>query len=341
MKLCLKILAIVVIAASTYSLIGCSAPAGFSYQNVTIALSAQCSDCPAGISFNPNYPVPATNGTQQTTAIPAGAVLTMDNQGEGGVIELLATVTNAPASSITWSIYPQPNLGSIDANPSGTSTPVGESGSSVGSFVTPGGSTTTASGPTAYYSQGGIPVYGGAALVQANALGIPQGDVMIVASVPSDPNNPSAVVTYNQLVQIYNGSTAQGPPTTYLTPKTPTTPAGLTNPVVTVPHNGGTYAFYGGTVGAGACLTTATCGTLPLYSTDNTSIWEVGPTPYSLTTAVIGGNASLGTISTTGVYTAPATIPTTAVTGTAGEVVVIVASHLVPTVATYAYVGIN
>ena len=76
---------------------------------------------------------------------------------------------------------------------------------------------------------------------------------------------------------------------------------------------------------------------------DNSSVWEVGPAPYSLATAIPGGNSLYGTITQQGVYTAPATIPTTTNSFTTinGEVVVIVTSHLVPTVATYAYVAIN
>ena len=38
MKLCLKILALATIAATTYSMVSCAAPASFSYQNVAITL---------------------------------------------------------------------------------------------------------------------------------------------------------------------------------------------------------------------------------------------------------------------------------------------------------------
>jgi hypothetical protein len=335
MKLCLKILAIAVTAAFTYSLIGCAAPPTYSYSNVSVSLTAGCTDCPLGITFNPAYPVPSTNGTATSATIPAGAVLTAPNTGEGGTVTFYANVTNAPSNDVTWTIYPTPNLSGITVLPTGTTTPVGESGNPLGTI-------NAASGNTIYYTVPGVPVYSGAALVQAQALGIPQGDVLLQVAAPNDPANPASVTTFNQLIQVYGGSNSQGPPSTYLTPHTPTTPSGLTNPVVTVPHTT-SYAFYGGTVGAAPCSTTTACGTSPLYTTDNGTVWAVGPAPYSLSTAIAGGNATYGTISTSGVYTAPAVIPSTTNSSTTitGEVVVYAISHLVPTTATYAYVGIN
>ncbi len=104
MKLCLKILAVASIAVFTYPITSCSGPAGFSYQNVAISLSQvpiQCSDCPGGITFNPADPAALT--------MPLGG-------GQGGTVLITATVTNAPAN-ITWTIFPQPNLGSIDSPP--------------------------------------------------------------------------------------------------------------------------------------------------------------------------------------------------------------------------------
>jgi hypothetical protein len=66
-----------------------------------------------------------------------------------------------------------------------------------------------------------------------------------------------------------------------------------------------------------------------------------------VSTAVVGGNATWGNISTTGVYTAPATIPATS-TGTAiaGEVVVYAFTHSscaagACSLGAYAYVGID
>jgi hypothetical protein len=332
MKLCLKILAVAVITASTYSLTSCSAPSGYSYKNVSISLAAFCSDCAQGgivVFYNPSYPLPPN---------PGSVVLMPGGGGQGGVNTYVATVTNAPATNITWTIYPQPNLNSITQLPTGTTTPVTESGSSVG--------TLNASGNTAYYTApSSPPVYSGAALQQANAMGIPQGDILLVATVPSSPSDPTQVATATQLIQSYNTSSSQGPPATYMVPKTSTSPAGQTQPEVTVPRNS-SYAFYGGAVGAQPCFNTAACtaqGQSVVNSTDNTVIWEVGPAPFALTTAIPGGNSIYGTISPQGVYTAPATIPTTTNSATTinGEVVVYVVSHLVTNVSSYAYVGVN
>jgi hypothetical protein len=337
MKLCLKLLAIVVIAASTYSLTGCSAPPSFSYKNVSISITSFCSDCAAGATlnggttYNPAYPLPPN----------PGSVILMPNTGEGGTTTFVANVTNAPQTNVSWTVYPTGNLSDIKTLPSGTSTPVGESGNPLGTI-------NAASGNTATYSVPGPPIYSGAALLQAQQLGIPQGDILLVASVPVDPANPSVVATQSQLIQVYGGSNAQGPPSTYLTPQTLTTPSGQTQPVVTVPRNT-SFAFYGGTVGAGPCTSAATCGTgVPINTVDNTSVWEVGPAPYSLSTAVVCMTPGLttcpyGTITQQGVYTAPSVIPTPTneFTTISGEVVVVVVSHLVPTIASYAYVAVN
>jgi hypothetical protein len=323
MKLCLKILAIVIIAASTYSIIGCAAPASFSYQNVAITLSVQCADCPA-ITYNPAQP----------------SVLLEPNSGQGGVYLFTAQVTNAPAN-ITWNVYPTPNLSEPGVLPTGTA-PTGTTGGPA-EFNPAVGTVSAASGNTAYFTQNGVPVYTGASLLQAQALGIPQGDTLLVASVPSDPNNPSAVATASVLIQHFNGSTVQGPPSVFLTPRTPLTPAGLVNPVVTVSHlaPNNTFQFVGGVVGAAPCLTVTTCtiqGTLyPTNTTDNTPVWEVGPAPFSLSTAIpctVPATCPYGTISSTGLYTAPTVIPAT-------QPVVVLVSHLVPTVNAFAYVAVN
>jgi hypothetical protein len=82
----------------------------------------------------------------------------------------------------------------------------------------------------------------------------------------------------------------------------------------------------------------------PLLTTDNTAVWEVGPTPFSLSTAFVcttpGLSCPFGTISQTGLYTAPAAIPPTPSGGVANEVVVYVISQLAGTVDSYAYVGL-
>ncbi len=327
MKFSLKILAIAVIAATTCSLTSCSAPSGFSYSNIGIAISITCSDCPAGIVYNPALPQPPASGS----------AVYVPTAGEGGTILLTAAVTNAPPANVTWTIYPQPNLTIPNQPPTSTTGSPGAGTSSVGSFNTPGNiNSSTATGANVYYSQGGIPVYSGAALQQAEALGIPQGDVLIVASVPSDPNNPSATVSTSQLVQVFNGS-SPAPPTVYLSPVTPTTPAGLTDSVAFVPR-GTSFQFYGGAVGDPPCVTSAACGSNPLNTTDNTVTWEVGGT---VATVVPGGSTTYGTISSTGLYTAPVAIPPTNSPLLAGQVVVICASHALSTVTKIAYVTVQ
>jgi len=359
MKFCFRILALATIAATAYSVIGCSAPAGFSYQNVAISLTASCSDCPQGVTFNPAYPVPANanNGGQNASTIPVGAVVTAPVGGtgqEGAVVSFYASVSNAPATNVTWTIYPTPNLADIDTLPTGTAPAgdangPGEQGSAVGQVQ-------VASGSSVYYSTpSGIPIYTGAALEQANAMGIPQGDILLVASVPDSPSNPSSVATLGQLIETYGKSTTVGPPVSYLTPSTPTTPSGQTQPVVTVTH-ATSYAFYGGVAGVAPCFNAAACGTSPIGTVNDTAVWAVGPASESLSTAVVGGAVTVGGVTTypygsitqAGVYTAPATIPptcsstvTTNCTSIANEVVVYVWSQAAPTVASYAYVGIN
>lgn len=326
MKLCFKVVALLITAGAVYSVIGCSAPAGFSYQNVSVTLSVECGDCPA-IIYNPAYPAPAAVGQPA----PPGSVVTEPSSGQGGVYLFTAHVTNAPAN-VTWALYPTPNPTDPTA-PTGTSAPVTESGSQVGTI-------SAASGNTAYYTQNGVPIYTGAALQQAQALGIPQGMVLLTASVPADPNDPSKVVTASQLIQIFGGGSTQGPPVAYLVPRTPTTPAGITTPVISVTR-GTSFQFYGGIVGAAPCTSTAACLIAgvqnPINTVDDGAVWEVGPSPFSLATAVQCTTPALcpyGTISQTGLYTAPATPP--AITP-----VVVLVSHYVPTVNAYAYVGVQ
>lgn len=325
MKSSVKILAAAMLTAAAVSLTSCSAPNGYSYSNIGITISVACSDCPA-IAYNPTYPQPPA----------AGSAVYMANGGQGGTIALTAAVTNAPPSSVTWSIYPTPNLTTPNPPPTSGSGSPSPSGSAVGTFNTPSGvSNTTATGAVAYYSNGGIPIYSGLALQQAQALGIPQGDVLVVATVPSDPNNPSATVSLGQLIQIYNSSSTT--PTIYLSPAEPTSPAGLTSSVVSVTRNK-TFQFYGGAAGEQPCLTANACGSNPLYTADNTVIWEVGATPQSATATCNTpgvGNCPYGWVSSTGLYTAPPTVPS------GGQAAVVVASHFLQTITKFAYVGIN
>ena len=334
MKLCFKILAVAIIAVITYPLSSCSAPAGYSYQNVSISIATQCTDCPAGNTYNPAAPT---------------VYMMAPGGGQGGDAEFSATVTNAPAANITWQLYPLPNLASVFTSQTGTTTPVGESGSQVGTFVAPSSNPTTATGPNVYYlSPGSVPVYGGAALEQTQSFqwyyngqlqtGIPQGDVLLVATVQTDPNNPSVTVSQGQLVQVYNPANTSSP-TVYLTPHSGLSPANQTQPVINVAR-GASYQFYGGTVGSAPCLpptgATLCANGAASFTTDNASIWEVCPAPFALTTCITNGNATLGTITQTGLYTAPTTIPNPLP-------VVFVTSHFNPSISNqsnYAYVGV-
>jgi hypothetical protein len=332
MKLCLKILAIAVIAVSTYSLIGCAAPQSFSYQNVTVSITAQCADCEnfgVVVIYNPAFPQPP---------LPGSVAYMTPGGGPGGNALFTAAITNAPSTNVTWAIFPTPNLGSINNPPSGTSFPVGESGSSVGTI-------TAASGNTALYSApSGPPIYTGAALAQAQALGIPMGDVLLVASVPVDPSNPANVVTGSALVQVVNNTSA---PTPYLFPHTNTTPANITTPAVTVARNT-SFQFLGGVVGAIPCTQSTACiaqFTPVVNSANNNPVWMVCPgATFALTNCIpvvngISGNATVGTVTQTGLYTAPAAIPASAST----PIVLVTAQEAATITNTqnFAFVGIN
>ena len=140
------------------------------------------------------------------------------------------------------------------------------------------------------------------------------------------------------MIQIYGSSFPGSTP--YLTPHTPTTPTGLTNPVVTVARNT-SYQFYGGVVNTGPCTSAAQClinGTQYVTNTtDNKAIWEVCPAPITIATCVNGGNTTLGTITQSGLYTAPATIPNPLP-------VVLIVPETSPTIinaSNYAYVLVN
>lgn len=359
MKLCLRIFAVAIIAATSISLIGCAGPAGYSYQNVTVTLTPFCEDCPNGVIYNPAFPVPspssggfsigvgAAGGSAGSGGAPAlpGSVLLQPNAGPGGVFWFQADVTNAPAN-VTWNLFPTPDLGDITVLPSGGSTPVG---GTAGNNLYNYGSYVSASGNIAYFSQTGIPTYtGGPALQQALAMGIPQGDVLIQATVPSDPANPSSVAAANLLVQMYNpGTNTVGQ--LQMFPRTPTNPTGLTTSVATIPR-GTSFQFTGYFVGDSPCLSTSACNAVyqgaPINTTDNTVIWLVGSanTTYGgQANATIGGLVNgqpgpYGTITQTGLYTAPAVIPISGY-----QPIIVMESHAVPTLnpAPIAYVTIQ
>jgi len=336
MKLCLKISVVAIVAALTFSMIGCSNPNGFSYQNVSISLTEFCNYSCSAIAYDPNNP---------------------------GVWEIAqteyfftATAYNAP-QNFTWALYPTENLSEPAPYPTGSGIPVGEA--SAGPQDGYLDANPNESGNTVIYYPVNAPVYSGAALVQAQnfqytitytqqtlsvqgvpsittistpATGIPQGDVLLAVSVPSNPGNPAQTYTYYQLMELMGGRNV------YLSPSNPTTPAGLTNSVVTVPH-GTSFQFYGGEVGNGNCTTAASCalnapGYQTINSIDNTVVWEVGSTQ---STAVVGGNSTYGTISTTGLYTAPSEIPV----GSAPQACVVIAADTLLTTSKYAFITIN
>jgi hypothetical protein len=343
----LRILAVAIIAAASISLIGCAGPAGFSYQNVTVTLTPTCQDCPNGIIYNPAFPMPTVVTPTSSPGAPgapspAGSVLLEPNSGPGGVFLFQADVTNAPPN-LTWALYPTPDLGDITVLPSGSGS---IEGGTAGNVFYSYGTIVSASGTNAYFALNGIPAYtGGPALQQALAMGIPQGDVLITASVPSDPANPSSVATARQLIQIFNPT---GSPSLQMFPRTPTNITGLTDSVATVPR-GTSFQFTGYAVGAPPCTSTSACNAIyqgaPLNSTDNTVIWLVGNANTTLGgvgNATIGGLVNgvpgpYGTITQTGLYTAPSVIPLSGY-----QPLIVMESHAVPAVTPpVAYITIN
>src|ERR1035438_18998 len=85
MKL-LRILAVTAVAATSYFLVGCAAPAGFSYQNVTVTLTPFCTDCPNGVFYNPAYPMPTVvtlNSAAAGSPSPPGSVLRSEERRVG------------------------------------------------------------------------------------------------------------------------------------------------------------------------------------------------------------------------------------------------------------------
>jgi hypothetical protein len=312
----MKILAIAIVAASACSLIGCAAPAGFSYQNVKISLAASCSGtpCSAGLMQSPVQP----------------NLILVNNYAECILFD--ATVTNAPPN-FTWTLYPTPNLTTPGLSTS-------ESGSSVGALDSP-------TGVSNYYCENGIPTYTGAALLQAQAMGIQQGQVIMVVSVPIDPSDPTSVASTTEIFQIYSESTPPtGPPAVHLTPVSVTS---AYDPVVVLSHlaPNNTFQFTGFAVGAEPCMTVGSCtseGFTSLLSTDNAVVWAVAPyvisgASFAVGAPVVGGNSTEGTITQTGLYTAPATIPLS--TTTTGPPVVVLESHLAPTIVAYADITVN
>ena len=163
------------------------------------------------------------------------------------------------------------------------------------------------------------------------------GDVLLAVSVPSNPSDPTQSYTYYQLLEITGGRAL------YLIPSTPTNPSGLTTPAVTVPR-GTSFQFYGGGVGNGACGTAATCaaqapGLQNMGSIDNTIVWTVGSSPSTNCISGTGTCTALyGTVSNTGLYTAPSVSPTGVFPFTA---VVVIESNTLLTTTKVAYITVN
>ena len=355
MKLCLKLFVVALVAAFTYSLIGCAAPTGFSYQNVGITLQEFCTYTCTQVTYDPNLQLPAVSSLN-IPAVPYVWQINATNY------YFTATAQNA-VPNFTWALYPTENLTEPNPYPTGGSaTSIGEAspGPTDGYFNAGPGNT----GNTVLYYTPSAPIYTGAALAQAESFkytvsgttqflspqgvpsiitntasmtGIPQGNVLLAVSVPSSATNPAQTYTYYQLMELTTGIRS------YLIPSTPTNPSGLTTPVVTVPR-GTTFQFYGGAVGAGACGTVASCslqavGYQTLNSVDDTVLWEVGS---STSTACVNGTTgcqtTYGTISTSGLYTAPINSPTGSFPFTA---VVVLAPHLALSSTQTAYITVN
>jgi hypothetical protein len=357
MKLCLKILVIAIVAASTLPLMSCAAPATFSYQNVSVALTVSfCSSC-NGLTYLPApYPQPIVVPMQQYQTLLPGTVVEAPQNGasQGACIELTATVTNAPAN-ITWTLYPQAELTIPPGLLSGSGYPISEPIANTGDPVaqsnnpTAIGTINSASGATNYYCIPPTPpVYVGPSLAAAALApepngwilpwtGVPQGDVELVASVPTDPNNPNACANIYSSSCAFAAAVFQvvtlpgGVPTVELFPRTP---SGATNTILTISHlaPNNTFQFDGFAVGASACASSNPTATPPsplcsngqlVNYTDNSLVWQIAPVSPSGTVAYCSPaafspqisncpavNSSVyGTITSSGLYTAPSAIP--------------------------------
>jgi hypothetical protein len=309
MKLCSKLL-VIAILTSTCALISCAGPSNASstYKNVTISLAYYpiCNGCgttgTGGFTYGVNPPgaggitgavicSPASstcliNGseicsTTAQTCVTGGAIEMPPGGGSGSCAELYTTVTNAPFNP-TYTIIPAPVTTNATSN--------------VGTLGVPIGNTVF------YCEANSIPVYSGAQLAQAQAAGLPMGTTEVVVTNPADPNDPTKVVSASL----------------YFAFQTLTVPSGIVAGIlpggnVTVPL-GGTFQFTGYIAGnsgfivpAGAVVPTGGCTVaianvcIPAYQAN-----------YNVN-GVIGGAGTgagqFGTISSTGLYTAPTAYP--------------------------------
>jgi hypothetical protein len=375
MKLCLKILAIAIIAASTFPLMSCAAPATFTYQNVSVALTVTaCASC-NGLTYVPApYPQPIFLPEQQVQQLLPGTITESPAQGGSQLscIQMGAIVTNAPPNVI-WSIYPTPTLTIPFPIPSGGSYPVNEPIDNTGISTaqtnnpTQVGTLNSASGLSNFWCPPPVPIYTGAAL-QSAALapippgwngptwtGVPQGDVEVVAAVPLDPSNPNACAVVTSSTCVYQAALFQVYNLTgvsiLLFPKSSGTVSALT-----LTHGtSNTYQFNGTVVGDAPCLASPVgsvfCANGQLVSyTDNTIVWQIAPSnntgvPTFCSTPVIAPQLSncpatntntYGTITPGGLYTAPPNVPPGGI-----EPVIIAVAHGASATTAPVYITIN
>jgi len=324
MKFCYKILAILAIA-TTCGFISCSSSASYSYQNVGLYITFEGVGYSNTLSYFPNPPgdggiigsvMPqcstVTNlgcyqsGTEycspQSLCQTNGSVLLASGGGAGTCIELFANVTNAPIANVTWTIVPYQS-----------------GGASVGGFNSNGGPITT-TGPNAFYCEpSNPPIYSGAQLAAAIADGIvdangniAQGNTEVIASIPSDPNNPSSVATAHIFFAYQSGAGAGLAVGASPNPNQAITSYNVTSNIV-VPR-GTSQVFTGYVVGIWGYGNPCGITPAPTTSLPGTGlIWGIGSSEANAEVYVAGTNPSLGTIVQTGpntaLYTAPATPP--------------------------------
>lgn len=300
-----RLLALAAIA-STSALISCAGPAGYNYKNVAIALTYQpiCS----GICLNGGVFTPLGQPLKTGDQIGPSGAIELPITASGSCVEITATITNAPPN-FTWTIYPNPSA-SVPTQPSGTSFPPAEPGINVGTL-------SSAKGSQNYYCEpGSIPVYTGATLVQAQALGLQQGETEIVVTAPADPNNPTNTVSATQTFTAQLNTPPSQKEGTVLVGITPAN-------ALTIPL-GSQFQFSGYVVGYNG-----------YYTVPGTTTQIPGQSLVWFVNNIQGGNASVGTISSTGLYTAPSTYPpATTGSGTSKTVLITAASAAFPSIVT-------
>jgi hypothetical protein len=289
MKRCSSLLAFAAIA-STIGLVSCAGPSGYNYKNVVVSLSFNpgCSGVCVNTGVFLTVPKPTNPGD---LVGPVGAIeMPIGSGGSGSCVELTASITNAPPN-FTWTILPSLTP-AVPGAGSGTTYPPTQAGPNIGTLA-------YTTGATNYYCvPNSVPIYTGAAWAQAQALGIQQGETVVQVSAPADPNNPAITASATQAMT-FQGATL---PSQILVGMIP-------SGTLSIPLNS-TFQFQGYVVGANGYRTLIGV-TNPIPAQAQT--WYVTAPGGS---AVAGGNATIGTISSTGLYTAPAAYPTSAKTVT-------------------------